>query len=61
LISESEKAGKALEMQSLLKELRALLLHLGNIGKVRQLSYSIPYQLFTHSFRNSFVNSFNYL
>jgi hypothetical protein len=40
LISESEKAGKALEMQSLLKELRALLLHLGNIGKVRQLSYT---------------------
>jgi hypothetical protein len=46
LISEGEKAGKALEMQSLLKELRALLLHLGNIGKVRQQNFlllsSIP-------------------
>jgi hypothetical protein len=39
LISEGEKAGKALEMQSLLKELRALLLHLGNIGKVRQQNF----------------------
>jgi hypothetical protein len=48
LISESEKAGKALEMQSLLKELRALLLHLGNIGKVRQLSNSIHHQSFSY-------------